>query len=124
MKPLVSLVILMIAATANAQKQQAAAILDAHCSKCHPSKSDAWDAKDLASARAIGDSLLEQLAADTMPPGKLPKLTEAEKKTIRDWLAVKPTAPVAQSTTPAPQQKPRQFLDDAWVQKQIASDTQ
>lgn len=124
------LALMLMATTAPAQelKQQAAAIFAARCAACHPSKSEAWDAKDLKSASAIEGQILDAIAADTMPPGNAVKLTEAEKKTIRDWFAAKPavtpTATAAEKTQAPAEQKPRQFLDDAWVRRAIAGDTQ
>lgn len=117
MKLVLALLIFMLATTAKADlKQDAAAVLGQHCAKCHGTTRFDWDASDLASARAFGDSILEQIDAGTMPPGKLPKLTDSEKQTLRDWLAAKPVAPAK----PAP--KVRKFLDDAWVQQYINAD--
>lgn len=124
--------LIMVAQVANAQSlaEQSAEILRTSCGACHPSKSNIWDANSLASARAVGDSILEQLAADTMPPKNLPKLSEAEKKVIADWLntPVGPLPPQGSTLTndgsSTPQQKPRQFLGDAWVRSKIAADTQ
>jgi hypothetical protein len=75
-------------------------ILERSCLNCHGvRKRGGLDLRTLASALAGGDSgaglkpgkpedspLLESIVSNRMPPGKR-KLTEGEKKVIRDWIA-------------------------------------
>lgn len=104
------IVLMLIVTEADAD---APSILREHCYKCHGTSRTDWDASSEESARSMAESILEMIADDQMPPKDLPKLSAAEKATLREWFAAEPSA-----------EKPaeRKLLDDDWVVRQIQAD--
>lgn len=108
MRTLIAMAVLV--STVNAQDAQG--ILRSHCYQCHGTNRDDWDASNSQSIQDMGQAILDKVESDQMPPGKLPKLSEAEKATLRAWF----NAPHEQFPTAS------QVRDDAWVGSQIAND--
>ncbi len=103
--------VLMLAG--NALGQDSLNILRSRCYTCHGTNRDDWDASKVDSIQSMQTEILEKVDADQMPPGKLPKLSAAEKATLRAWF----NAPAVNAATAVPQ-----VLDDNYVRRQIASD--
>jgi mono/diheme cytochrome c family protein len=102
-------------------------ILTAHCFKCHGAekRKGGLDLRTVGGMLQGGDDgpvvvkgsaeksiLFEQIATHAMPPGKAPKLTDAQVHTIRDWInggarADRPEESVA--AVPMVREQDRQF---------------
>jgi hypothetical protein len=112
-----AIVFLLLAQAAQGQSigEKSLALLKTRCYACHGTKRDDWDASNRESIRRTQDSILEMIDTDIMPPGKLTKLSAAEKAMLRSWFGEGTKAAASPPAVP-------QTLDDAWVVRQIEAD--
>lgn len=115
------------------------ALLKAKCFQCHGTTRDDWDASSPEDIADFSEAIVTMTEDESMPPGKLTKLTTEEKELVATLLENSSQPPIVETPQPLPPQLPsptiapppitsspikkqRPHLTQAWVREQIEND--